>query len=447
MDLSLDYEKYLSLSKEEAFIFYKDKCDLKFFRAFLYTMLFIFGVICIEMIFGEFYSPVIASVKIASLISIIIILLFYKKIFNEKNLRKSILFLLPVFAIIFFVISLPEKISLTGIALFGGITVVSFKFSKNEILQLYGSLIVISTAVCIVFKGIGLRIEDYLFSSGFVIVFSFVAIFFENRRKKKFLNQYDIYSNKHSENIRRKNELDYAREIQLSMLPESRTIINDICISAISKPAYEVGGDYFDYFELSDGKVGVFICDVSGHGVASALLLSGLRSCMHLILEDTNNPREVFLKLNRMIRKTQNRKMFVTAVFAVFDSKNNTCNLFNAGHLPPFKISGASYELYKIKRHGITLGAMTIIEKTPGENEVTFDFQKGDKLILYTDGVVEAMEKDKNIYGFEKLERFLNEHLDKPAETIMYQLIEDINKFSKDEPQIDDITIVTVERK
>ena len=104
---------------------------------------------------------------------------------------------------------------------------------------------------------------------------------------------------------------------------------------------------------------------------------------MHLILEETNDPKIIFTKLNRVIRKTQSRKMFVTAIFAVIDMKESKCTLYNAGHLPPYKISGESNEIYKLKKHGITLGATDNIYADESK-EVVIDFKKNDKLILYT---------------------------------------------------------------
>jgi sigma-B regulation protein RsbU (phosphoserine phosphatase) len=268
----------------------------------------------------------------------------------------------------------------------------------------------------------------------------------ENKRHKKFNREYEIYFKRHSETIRMKKELDYAREIQLSMLPESTKIIGDLQIAATSIPASEVGGDYYDYFNINDDLTGIFICDVSGHGVASALLLSGLRSCMHLILEDTSNPKEVFIKLNRMVRRTQNRKMFVTAVFAVIDTKNNKCTLFNAGHLPPYKISGESHELFKVKRHGITLGAVDNFISDEEDNLVTFDFKKGDKLLLYTDGIIEAMDNVKNEYGFARLEDFLYQNTESSPSDLLDGLIKDVNKFSDGAEQVDDISILVLSR-
>jgi sigma-B regulation protein RsbU (phosphoserine phosphatase) len=167
---------------------------------------------------------------------------------------------------------------------------------------------------------------------------------------------------------------------------------------------------------------------------------------MHLILEETSNPREVFNKLNKMIRKTQNRKMFVTAIFAVIDIKENSCTLFNAGHLPPYKISGESSELFKIKKHGITLGAMDVLEKKEGESEVKFEFIKKDKLIFYTDGLIEATNSQKEEFGFERLEHFLNANADLGSKQLLEKLNKHIENYTQDTQQKDDLTTVIIGR-
>jgi len=223
-------------------------------------------------------------------------------------------------------------------------------------------------------------------------------------------------------------------------------VIGDLEIAAISIPATEVGGDYFDYFKVSETEVGIFICDVSGHGVASGLLLSGLRSCMHLILEDNTNPKIVIEKLNRMIRKTQNRKMFVTAIFAIIDLEKNKCMLYNAGHLPPYKISGESKEIFKIRKHGLALGAMNIIEAAGTDNDVVIDFNKNDKIVFYTDGANEAMNESKAEYGLENLESYLNNNADQKANVLLNGIIADIKKFTGKSNQRDDLTFLIVQR-
>ncbi|MFA5404989.1 MAG: PP2C family protein-serine/threonine phosphatase [Ignavibacteria bacterium] len=323
--------------------------------------------------------------------------------------------------------------------------IIFFRLSRNEIIQLF----TIAFGIPIITELLvynNFSVWDKVTSLTIAGVFFIIAYSTETKRKKKFVARLDTYSKRHMETHRMKKELGYAREIQLSMLPPCEAKFGDLEIAATSVPTYEVGGDYFDYFKISENLIGLFICDVSGHGVTSALLLSGLRSCMHLILEETNNPKEVFIKLNRMIRKTQNKKMFVTAIFAVIDLKKNTCSLFNAGHLPPYKISAESNELFKIKRHGITLGAVDDISQDMGDTEVTFEFKKNDKLIFYTDGVSEAMDSNKKEYGFEKLEMFLNTNADKCPSELLNLLLEDVNNFTKDTEQKDDMSIMIIGR-
>jgi len=165
-----------------------------------------------------------------------------------------------------------------------------------------------------------------------------------------------------------------------------------------------------------------------------------------LLIEDSSNPKEIFSRLNKMVRKTQNRKMFVTAVFAVINTKENTCSLFNAGHLPPFKIDGNTNEILKIKRHGVTLGAMDYISTEKDESEVKISFCKNDKLILYTDGVTEAMNSKRDEYGFHRLEELLYTISDKNPENILNSIISSVNNFSGRIEQRDDMTIMVIGR-
>ena len=138
--------------------------------------------------------------------------------------------------------------------------------------------------------------------------------------------------------------------------------------------------------------------------------------------------------------------MFVTAIFAVIDIKENTCSLFNAGHLPPYKISGESNELFKIKKHGLALGAMDTLEQTEGESEVVFEFKKNDKLIFYTDGLSEAMNPAKLEFGFERLENFLNANSGLSSAKFLEDLQNCINEHTQNTPQKDDLTIMVIGR-
>lgn len=326
------------------------------------------------------------------------------------------------------------------------IILVVFRFPRREMYKFWALGLMLPVLCEIVVYG-GLDPDQYLaYGTVYVSMFAF-AFVSEKHTRKKFTKQYDFYLKKNFESMRMKKELDSAKEIQLSMLPESNSIINGVDISGISLPAKEVGGDYFDYFKLSDTKLGVFICDVSGHGVASGLMLSGLRSSMHLVLEDEDDPKIIMEKLNRMVRKTQQRKMFVTAVFALVDTEKNECRLFNAGHLPPYKISGSEGEIFKIKKHGITLGAVDNIAIPNHEPEVVFDFNRGDKIVFYTDGLSEAMNKVKQEYGFDRIENILQQNTDKSPAELIDILNNDVRDFMGESEQIDDLTILIIGRK
>ena len=479
IEYSFEFDKYLELPIVEAYRKSKDEKNLKTLRKFAAIAVYVFGFFGIVTIFSNKGSLVLFFVYLACALIMLIFQLSYRKFVNLANIRKIVIFFLVSFIIGLAVIdivshyttkdttsedSAKEKVNLkkggkevdlnfepkktntsTNVIFTVCIVLLFFKLSRNDIVQLYTIGFGIPILTELVLFGnfnIGDKIASFIIAG----MFFTIAITSEIKRRKKFTRQLELYSNRHRESRRMKRELDYAREIQLSMLPESKAKFGDIEIAAVSIPTYEVGGDYFDYFRISDTLLGIFICDVSGHGVASALLLSGLRSCMHLILEDTNDPKEIFIKLNKMVRKTQSRKMFVTAIFALIDTEKNICRMYNAGHTPPYKISGDSFELFKIKKRVITLGAMDSITQDIDDSEVVFDFRKNDKLVLYTDGVSEAMNAKRDEYGFEKLENFLNANADKSPSLLLNNLVDDVKYFIKETEQKDDMSILIIGR-
>ncbi len=492
MELIETFDRYLTLPREQAYNQYLDERNLKIFKVMLTIFSIIFTIaVTVNLVDNQSLNLALV-LGFLNLIAIITAMVIYKKYFNVSNIRRSIFIflILQLFVSIAIEVVYPEdndnedkteevkqknddnqkskkkdiitrdssdkggvqfsmgnknNDSFVQYILFFGIMVLIFRFSRTEVIQLFA----VSTGAAILtmfFLNSTFTASSSLPNLIMAMIFFVIAITSEQKRRRKFFEQYDVYYAKNYENIRMKKELNYAREIQLSMLPQNDAVIGDIEISGLSLPASEVGGDYFDYFKVSENEVGIFICDVSGHGVASGLLLSGLRSCMHLILEDNTNPKFIIEKLNRMIRKTQSRKMFVTAIFAIIDTEKNKCMLFNAGHLPPYKISGESKEIFKIKKHGLALGAMNIVEAEGAANEVVFDFNKGDKLILYTDGVNEAMNSTKMEYGLDNLELYLNNNADKKTNELLNGLINDVKKFTGNSMQRDDLTLLIIQR-
>lgn len=479
-ELSYAFDKYLDMVPADAYNRYRDERNIVVLRRFVNVVGAVFGLVFLisALEHGIFQASTLCYLVV--FLSALVFRIIYKQTINLENIRRYLFMVLVILFVsrtsidIVKLYTLPQsddenktekvekqkiesgivinadqvetKKNVTSLVFFFCLSILFFKLSRNEIIQLFTIAFGIPILTELLVYN-NFSVWDKIISLFIALSFFVIAYSAETKRKKKFIALLGTYTKRHLETYRMKKELGYAREIQLSMLPPGEAKFGDLEIAATSVPTFEVGGDYFDYFKISDNLIGVFICDVSGHGVASALLLSGLRSCMHLILEETNNPKEVFIKLNRMIRKTQNKKMFVTAIFALMDLEKNTCSLFNAGHLPPYKISGDSFELFKIKRHGITLGAVDDISLDMGDTEVVFEFKKNDKLILYTDGVSEAMNSKKTEYGFEKLEMFLNSNADKSPSDLLNLLIADVNSFTKDVEQKDDMSVMIIGRK
>ncbi|MBE2255627.1 MAG: SpoIIE family protein phosphatase [Ignavibacteria bacterium] len=333
----------------------------------------------------------------------------------------------------------------SDIIIFLAILILIFRFTRNEYLLLYSIAIFIPVLLDITLFG-GIDSSNAIPNIFFAVLFCFISVMSERKRYNKFTAEYDYVMKKNVDTLRMKRELNTAKEIQLSMLPENKFENENIQIAGLSVPASEVGGDYYDYFVIDENKTGLFICDVSGHGVASGLTLSGIRSCLHLIMEETTEPKVIMEKLNKMLRKTQSKKMFVTAIFATIDFNKNKCEIFNAGHLPPYKISGETGEIFKFKKHNITLGATDNFINSD-ESIVSFEFKKGDKIVFYTDGVNEAMNTSKREFGFERIEKILNDNYDKSVSEILDTLFNEVKKFSNEYEQKDDITILITGRK
>ena len=475
----LTFDKYLTKTKEESYTLFLNEKNLKILRIILYVITFIFFITLITRLASsnqDYFDIVLFSLVFLTLA---FFSFKFKKYVNIQNVRQCItILLLGSLGVIILakivdiergvefaeqkentsVIVIPEtgsgntevtiKTSAESTTNFGAIiilTLLIFRLERRQIVEIF--CYAFFTPIILHF----IILQNFALSNdlGDIIMslaFFGSTIYFEKKRRGNFFKQYEFYYKRSFDSLRMKKELDYARQIQLSMLPENNATICDLEIAGISNPASEVGGDYFDYFHISENKVGVFICDVSGHGVASGLMLAGLRSGMHLILEDTSEPTIVIEKLNRMVRKTQSRKMFVTAIFAVIDLEKNTCRLFNAGHLPPYKISGDTGEIFKIRNHGITLGAVDNMVNGNSNPEVTIEFFKNDKLLFYTDGVNEAMNHKKEEYGFENIEKIIQKYSDRKPTEIIDFLCGDIKSFINETSQRDDLTILTIGR-
>jgi len=246
-------------------------------------------------------------------------------------------------------------------------------------------------------------------------------------------------------------ELEVARRIQQGMLPQNfELFVEDSPIELVGKmmPAKEVGGDFYDFFFLDENKLGILIADVSGKSVPACLFMAIARTILRTIAIKTESPSETLSRANELLCKENDSCMFVTTFYGIIDLNRGTLCFANAGHNPPFllKAEGALSQLGL--NMGIPLGVVSQKEShSPIYQNVDVELKEGDSLILYTDGVTEAMNSASEFYGEKRLEGILKAHLSTSLPQIVEKVIDDLGEFTKHFEQSDDITFLGLRYK
>ena len=235
-------------------------------------------------------------------------------------------------------------------------------------------------------------------------------------------------------------ELEIARDIQKRLLPARPPDIPGFDIAGLNVPTHQVGGDYFDFIPMQDHKIAIAIGDVAGKGVPASLLMSNLQAGLQALIQTGMPLHHMVQKLNNMIYKNTSSDKFITFFIAVLDYQKRRLTYVNAGHNPPLWISGHRRVRQLNQGGGLLLGIFPDMRY----DEVTIELSPGDWLILYTDGVSEAMNPKDEEYGVERLERAVCRNLECSAETMIQKIVKSVLRFSRNTPQSDDITLVAV---
>ena len=241
-------------------------------------------------------------------------------------------------------------------------------------------------------------------------------------------------------------ELSLASAIQEASLNTSFPAFpdrGDFDIYAMMTPAKEVGGDFYDFFLIDDDHLGLVMADVSGKGVPGALFMMVSKILISEHAKDGTTPAEMLSLVNKRICANNRMNMFVTVWLGILELSTGKVIACNAGHEDPVLYSkDRGFELYKTS-HDLMIGFMKDIEY----NNYEFVMNKGDKLFLYTDGVPEATNSDKKLFGINRMLETLNNVQDSDAETILRKVRESVDDFVGDEIQFDDLTMMCVELK
>jgi len=263
-----------------------------------------------------------------------------------------------------------------------------------------------------------------------------VELFAARRMRKQITADWSERRRSAQEQLRMRDELRYARAIQVSMLPEAPPRLEWVDLAGVSLPATEVGGDYFDYFPIGD-RLAIVSGDVAGHGLASGLVLAALRSGFTLLRDSLHDPAAVLRRLHDLVLETTRRRTIVTCAVLLLDRETKRATFASAGHPPAV-----------VRRDGTT-SSMELFAPPLGVRlplripQREIPFAAGDVFVLHTDGVYETVNPAGESFGMERIEEAVRAcGDDATAAEVRDAIVRDVERFRDGRAQLDDITVV-----
>ncbi|NLI81492.1 MAG: SpoIIE family protein phosphatase [Deltaproteobacteria bacterium] len=244
------------------------------------------------------------------------------------------------------------------------------------------------------------------------------------------------------EKERMEEELAIARDLQVSMLPAVTPRLQGFDIAAVSIPAREVGGDFYDFIEIEDGKWGIVLGDVMGKSVSGALVTAACRSIFRMLSEQGLSREQLMRQANRRVRSDIKKGLSVALVYAVVDEKSCSISLTNAGQPQPVCYSGESGEARLVENPGDTV-PLGIVEDANYE-EVRIDLHPGDRMVFYTDGVVESFNEKGELFGFDRLLQTVRAAGSLDCRNLLVHTLQAVSTFCGGSREHDDLTMIVL---
>ncbi len=239
-------------------------------------------------------------------------------------------------------------------------------------------------------------------------------------------------------------ELSVAQQIQLSLLPEVPPVVPGWEFAAFYRPARQIGGDFYDFFDLpgKGSEWGIIIADVADKGVPSALYMALSRTVIRTTALTGRSPASALMRASTLIFNDSQSDLFLSAFYAKLDTDTGRLIYCNAGHNPALWFRANAREFQELTTPGIIMGAFENVEL----EEQRVDIAPGDLVILYTDGVTEAISPDDQEFGVERLREVLASAADTSAQQILESVVDAVDTFAEDAPPFDDLTLMVVKR-
>jgi sigma-B regulation protein RsbU (phosphoserine phosphatase) len=235
-----------------------------------------------------------------------------------------------------------------------------------------------------------------------------------------------------------RQEAEYALDIQRGLLPREIPQVPGFTIAGAWQPARTVGGDYYDVFKLSETQLALLIADVSGKGMPAALLMASLQATVRAYATAESSPADLCGKVNHAISRSITTGKFITFFYAVLDSAGRRLSYTNAGHNPPL-LARQDRSCLKLETGGAVLGVFA----EGAYEQASIDFLPGDRLVLFTDGITEAIDSNGEEFGEERLIAILRKNPAAPAPALRDLIMQSVTQFCR-EDFADDATLLTV---
>ena len=254
-----------------------------------------------------------------------------------------------------------------------------------------------------------------------------------------------IYSEA-NEKKRLDHDLAIARDIQRILLPAEAPIVNGFEINGMNVPARQVSGDYFDYIKVDDEHLGVAIADVSGKGIPASLIMAICRSVLRSQAIGNPSPADVLQKVNRQLYPDIKEDMFISMAYLVLDHVRGGVTLARAGHDAPLLYQQKSQNVTPLKTPGMVVGIDSGDVFDRLTTDVAVPLERNDCILLYTDGITEALDNEGNEFGLERTIGSVQSSAKEGAQAIVTRLIDDLRNFVGSTPQNDDITMIAIRK-
>src|SRR5688572_4490240 len=329
---------------------------------------------------------------------------------------------------------------------FGGITVAVLIFLATDVLTtataIFGGSLITFIAPLLYVSGGNLAQElTLVLTIPLVLIFGFgIAAVLTGREVVYTPDDLAPHVKRIIERERVKAEIDAANRIQEALLPLEAPRLVGATVSSHYRAATEIGGDYFDFLHQPSGEVGIAFGDVSGHGLTSGIVMAMAKAALLVQVDYDASPRTVLEVLNDIVMKTAPKRILMTFFFGLLDPRSQTLRFSSAGHLDPYVYRAASKKLEALSSWGFPLG----VRRRENFREHTVEFEPGDRLVLYSDGLIEAIDDDGEPFGFERFEQSIVSGGHLGADDLKKALLNAVKKFTRNRPPEDDQTLVVV---